>query len=142
MKKVRASGPGVLYHGALASFGANFAGHYPWFTVYNTLQESIPRPSDGEQLKKLGRNAFIGFCSSVVSDSVSNSIRVIKVYKQANTSNVSYVQSVKEVIAKDGVIGLMGRGLKTKILANGIQGVCFSVLWKLFEEKLVKKSDG
>jgi hypothetical protein len=33
----------------------------------------------------------------------------------------------QEVLAKDGVIGLFGRGLKTKILANGLQGMLFTV---------------
>jgi hypothetical protein len=28
--KVRAKGPSVLYHGALASSAATFVGHYPW----------------------------------------------------------------------------------------------------------------
>lgn len=27
----------------------------------------------------------------------------------------------QEVVAKDGVVGLFGRGLKTKIVANGLQ---------------------
>lgn len=31
--KVRAGGPGVLYHGAAASVAASFVGHYPWFTT-------------------------------------------------------------------------------------------------------------
>lgn len=31
------------------------------------------------------------------------------------------------MLAKDGVIGLFGRGLKTKILANGLQGMLFTV---------------
>lgn len=35
------------------------------------------------------------------------------------------------VIAKDGVIGLFGRGLGTKLITNGIQGILFSVLWRL-----------
>ena len=34
---------------------------------------------------------------------------------------------MQEVLAKDGVIGLFGRGLKTKILANGLQGMLFTV---------------
>jgi len=29
--KMRASGVNVLYHGSLAAFAANLAGHYPWF---------------------------------------------------------------------------------------------------------------
>lgn len=35
------------------------------------------------------------------------------------------------VVAKEGVLGLMGRGLKTKLIANGLQGVMFSVFWRL-----------
>lgn len=38
------------------------------------------------------------------------------------------------VIEKDGVIGLFGRGLKTKILSNGLQGLLFSVLWRLGQD--------
>lgn len=30
MVKVRAHGPAVLYHGAMAAFAANLLGHYPW----------------------------------------------------------------------------------------------------------------
>ena len=36
------------------------------------------------------------------------------------------------VIATDGVMGFLGRGLKTRILANGLQGLLFSLLWKYF----------
>ena len=38
-------------------------------------QEKIPVPSDSEKVKKLGRNAAIGFVASVVSDTISNSLR-------------------------------------------------------------------
>lgn len=71
----------------------------------------------------LGRNAFMGLCSSVVSDSVSNSVRVIKTTKQTHERHITYQEAVREVVAKDGVIGLFGRGLQTRILTNGIQ-VC------------------
>jgi len=40
--------------------------------------------------------------------------------------------AARAVIAADGVIGLFGRGLSTRILANGLQGLLFSVLWELF----------
>jgi hypothetical protein len=40
-------------------------------------------------------SAFIGFCSSFVSDCCSNSIRVIKTAKQAATTPVTYVEVVK-----------------------------------------------
>lgn len=35
------------------------------------------------------------------------------------------------MLKKDGLQGLMFRGLKTKILTNGIQGIMFTVLWRL-----------
>ena len=38
------------------------------------------------------------------------------------------------VIEKDGLLGLFGRGLKTKILSNGLHGLMFSVLWRLGQD--------
>jgi hypothetical protein len=96
------------------------------------------------------RQAFIGFCASIVSDSISNSLRVIKTYRQVNDTKVSYctytigmysfiistnvsaVEAARRVIRQDGRLGLFGRGLKTRILANGLQGIMFAILWKLF----------
>lgn len=137
LQKFKVAGPSTFFQGALASAAATFVGHYPWFFVYNYLSEHLPKYDD--TAKKLGRSAFIGFCSSAVSDTFSNSIRVIKVYKQANTEAVTYPQALKRVIEEDGIAGLMGRGLKTKIIANGLQGLMFSVLWKLIDEKFFKK---
>ena len=77
-----------------------------------------------------------GFVASVVSDSVSNSLRVLKTYRQVNARNVSYRVAVQEVLKESGWLGLFGRGLSTRILANGLQGLMFSVLWKLFQELL------
>lgn len=57
---------------------------------------------------------------------------------QSHKDGVSYVQAVREVIKADGIMGLLGRGLQTKIIANGLQGLMFSVLWKAIEEKLNK----
>eukprot|EP00605_Chrysophyceae_sp_TOSAG23-4_P001970 GSChrysophyteH1.ASY1.ANO1.2181.1 assembled CDS len=137
MAKARAKGPSVFYHGSLAAATATAVGHYPWFTVFNTLQEKIPQQDTAAM--KLVRNAGIGFTATCVSDTLSNSIRVIKVYKQSNTEAVSYPEAAKRVIAEDGLIGLFGRGLKTKIIANGCQGMVFSVLMKLIDEKLSGK---
>ena len=80
--KIGVSGPGVLYHGALASAAATTAGHYPWFAVYNSANASLPQYEDLP--RRLLRSAVIGFCASAVSDTVSNSIRVVKVSKQAS----------------------------------------------------------
>jgi hypothetical protein len=137
MQKFKANGPSTFFQGALASAAATFVGHYPWFFVYNYLNAKLPKYD--EPLKKLGRSAVIGFCASAISDTFSNSIRVLKVYKQSNTEKVSYPVALKRVIAEDGIMGLLGRGLKTKIIANGLQGLMFSVLWKYIDDALFKK---
>jgi hypothetical protein len=135
--RLRAEGPKTLFRGALASSGATFAGHYPWFATYNQLSHMIPEPED--KLKKLGRNAFMGFTSSVVSDTVSNSMRVIKTYKMTHEDvKMTYRKAVTEIVEKNGVADLFGRGLKTRVMTNGIQGLMFSVLWKYFEAPIQK----
>lgn len=83
-------------------------------------------------MQKLLRQAFIGFVASVASDTVSNSLRVVKTYRQVNATRIGYTESARAVIASDGLRGLFGRGLKTRIIANGLQGLMFSVLWRLF----------
>ncbi|EFN57148.1 hypothetical protein CHLNCDRAFT_30535 [Chlorella variabilis] len=137
VQKVRVGGPGVLYHGALAASAATFVGHYPWFAVYNYLNHVLEQYDDLP--KRLLRSAFIGFCASAVSDTCSNSIRVVKTTKQTATEPLTYPQAVKMVVEKDGVIGLFGRGLKTKIVANGMQGLLFSVLWRLGQDYMAGK---
>jgi len=119
-----------MWYGALATAAATFVGHYPWFGTYNYLDSVLP-PGTTFALTLL-RRAFIGFVASVVSDSVSNSLRVIKTYRQVNETRIGYFDAAKAVVQVDGVKGLLGRGLKTRILANGLQGVMFSVLWRLF----------
>ena len=94
-----------------------------WFFTYNFLSEAIPHQDT--QLAELGRRALLGFCSSAVSDTCSNSIRVVKVYKQSYPTQLSYMQVVRNVISESGVTGLMFRGLETKILSNGLQGILF-----------------
>jgi len=44
------------------------------------------------------------------------------------------------VIQSDGIWGLLGRGLGTKIVSNGISAMLFSVLWRYFEQKLRDRS--
>lgn len=130
--KVRVGGPTVLYHGALAASAATFVGHYPWFATYNYLNHTLPQYDDLP--RKLLRSAFIGFVASAISDTCSNSIRVVKTTKQTATTPMTYPQAVRTVVDKDGVLGLFGRGLKTKIISNGLQGLMFSVLWRLGQD--------
>lgn len=133
--RVAANGVPTLWYGAVASAAATFVGHYPWFATYNYLSEVIPQQQT--IATKLGRQALIGFSASVVSDTISNSLRVIKTYRQVNETRVSYVGAARAVIEKDGIAGLFGRGLKTRILTNGLQGIMFSVLWKMFQDMYV-----
>lgn len=135
--KVRTGGPTVLYHGAIAASAATFVGHYPWFATYNFLNHKLPQYEDLP--RKLSRSAVIGFVASAISDTCSNSIRVIKTTKQTAVVPMTYTQAVKTVVEKDGVIGLFGRGLKTKIISNGLQGLMFSVLWRLGQDFYNKK---
>jgi len=136
--KVNKSGFKVLYHGAIAASTATFVGHFPWFFTYNFLNEKLPEAHT--KYNKMIRNASMGFISSVVSDTCSNSIRVIKTTKQTSTVALSYTDAVKTVYKADGLVGLFGRGLRTRILTNGLQGMLFSVLWKAFED-IYKRSN-
>ena len=124
----------VFWYGALGSASATFIGHYPWFLTYNYLQKKLPEQD--QILANFSRNAFIGFSASAISDTCSNSIRVLKTYRQTNTQKISYLNSIKEIVKNDGIQSLFGRGLKTKIISNGIQGALFSVLWKIIEKQI------
>lgn len=119
-------------------------GHWPWFYTYNLLSRSkalialIPFVN--------GRNAFIGFASSIVSDTVANFMRVIKTTKQAlaargdeddiefgrtaTRNRATYAEAIGIILAVDGWRGLFGRGLKTRIIANALQSIVFTVIWR------------
>lgn len=149
-KLTLAEGPAPLYQGALASAAATAVGHFPWYTTYNYLNEALPEISKTDDLLlSLGRSALIGFCASCVSDVCSNSLRVIKTTKQTarlsekdsdgddsstKKEDISYAEVVKLIIEKDGVAGLFGRGLQTRLITNSVQGAVFSVLWKYFQQ--------
>eukprot|EP01052_Picozoa_sp_SAG31_P040550 SAG31_NODE_5898_length_2267_cov_1.315959_2_plen_129_part_00 len=110
-----------------------------WFATYNFLNANIHRTDD--QFQQLLRNAAIGFTSSLTSDCTSNSVRVIKTTKQTFAEEISYREAAAHVIKKDGLVGLFTRGLQTRLLANGVQGMMFTVLWKHFEEKLTANDE-
>lgn len=83
------------------------------------------------------RNAGIGLAASIVSDTAVNAIRVVKTTKQAVGSkhSMSYSEVIGMVLAADGWRGLFGRGLLTRILANALQSVVFTVLWRGLAER-------
>jgi len=137
--KVEREGIMVLYQGAIANAVASFVGSYPWYFVFNALQESIPMAPAGVIWMKLLRNALCGFGATCVSDCVSNVIRVLKTTVQTSEVSITYTEAAKQVIDKEGVLGLVTRGLGTRLMTNGIQASLFSVVWKVLEEQLTMK---
>jgi len=136
MRKVRAGKINLLYSGALAQASSAIIAHYPWFYTYNFLSKNGVVKNVIKS--SLLRNVSIGFLASVVSDIISNSIRVVKITKQAIAAkhSVGYGDAISMVLAADGWKGLFGRGLKTRIIANGIQSVIFTVIWRGLSQSL------
>lgn len=90
-EKYKLNGIKTFYQGGIASASATMVGHYPWFVTNNYLDFYIPKYSfKDDKLKALLRGAFIGFCCTMVSDTVSNSIRVLKTMKQTSERQISY----------------------------------------------------
>jgi hypothetical protein len=142
VEKVKQQGPAPLYQGSIATAVATFAGNYPWFLTYNTLDGALPPVSKEDLLLYLGRSALLGFSASCVSDTISNSLRVVKTTQQTaaldakgtdNKDGISIAQALNIVLETDGIKGLFGRGLQTRLLTNAIQGSIFSVLWRYFQ---------
>lgn len=52
---------------------------------------------------------------------------------------VRAANAAKSIIASEGLWGLFGRGLGTRVLANGLQGLMFSVLWKYLQDAIEHK---
>ena len=63
----------------------------------------------------------------------------MKTTKQTYPTEISYSEAAKEILKKDGPMGLFGRGLQTRIMANGVQGMLFSILWKSLQEQWQKR---
>lgn len=129
----------TLWSGAIATSFATFAGHYPWFVTHNYLQEKIPKPKG--KIAGMLRNAFVGLCSSAISDVISNSIRVVKTKKQTAKEAISYMATVSLIVSEGGVEALFLRGLNTKLITNGVSAMLFTILWKYFEGMLTRKDD-
>ena len=128
--KFKVGGPSIFYHGAGGAFAATYVGHFPWYFTFNYLDNVLPQYKESLP-KQLVRNASIGFSASVLSDCVSNSFRVIKASKQSYHRPISYFEVTNQILQQDGIIGLTGRGLKVRIMSNALQGMMFSVIWKL-----------
>lgn len=138
VKKVADHGAGVLYSGASATMLASFIGNYPWWFTFNYLDRFLPVVPEGVLAMKLCRGAVLGVSATCVSDTVSNSLRVIKTTRQTSSEALSYVQAAQLVISKDGWAGLLMRGLGTRLITNCIQASLFTIVWKLIEERIAQ----
>jgi len=128
--------PTALWQGAVGAMSATWVGHYPWFYTNNQLRESLPQFDF--KFGKYVRNAVIGFASAAVSDTCSNSLRVLKTTRQTALVPISYKDAAMEIINTEGYAGLFGRGLKTRILTNGLQGALFTIGWRAISEMMNK----
>merc|ERR1719157_255513 len=80
--------PSALWQGAAGAMTATWVGHYPWFYTNNQLREVLPQFDF--TYGKYARNAVIGFASATVSDSCSNSLRVLKTTVQTSLEPIGY----------------------------------------------------
>ena len=139
-KKIKENGFLSLYDGALANGLLNIIGHYPWFLVHNYLDRYLPL-YDNNIILRLMRNAFIGFASSCISDIISNSIRVLKTSIQKKKKKKGYKEIFEEIKKKEGIKEVFIRGLNTRLITNGIQGLMFNIMWKYFSRNEIKLID-
>jgi len=131
---VREKGIGRLYHGSFATFTTTLMSHYPWFMTYNSLDMYFDKNYKNLSNKQtLAKNAFLGFGASIVSDTLCNSVQVVKVIRQTQKQDLGYVDIIRGVIQKDGLYGLFVRSLPTRLFLNGVQGMLFSVVWKYYQ---------
>lgn len=102
---------------------------YNFLTGRKWLQRAIP--------SRLLQNASVGLVASIISDTIVNVFRVIKTTKQAlgTKRNLSYGETIHMVLAADGWKGLFGRGLRTRILANALQSIVFTIVWRGLAER-------
>lgn len=126
-----------LFRGSMATILSTVSSHYPWFYVHNLLDNLISKPSVIDNVNyprdTIIRSALIGFIASAVSDCISNVVRVVKTLRQTMSDNEdsNYVSIISNLYRESGLYGLMGRGLGTRVLSNGLQSIIFTIVWKL-----------
>ena len=132
--RVAREGAGALYSGALAGAAAAAAAHWPWFLTHTWLTRVMPaahtRPG------ALWRSAAAGFAASVASDVFANPARVLKAQVVTASGALSYSLAFRGVWSDGGPVALLTRGLGAKLCANALQGLVFSVLWRMCQDAL------
>lgn len=127
----------TFYQGGVASSISSVASHYPWYVTNNYMDRYFKKYKYSQEPQKaLLRAAGIGGMSQLVSDTISNCFKVVKTVKQTSEKHMTYSQIFKDITSKEGLQGLIFRGLKTKLLSNVIQGSNFKILWSYFQEQM------
>ena len=130
--KIRTHGIKVLYYGVNPWILNNFISTFTWYGVHNYLDNKFKH---NETINFNIKNGLIGLSASLVSDILTNPLRILKINKQSHFENVSYISSIKKIIKKNGISEFILRGLKTRMLIHGIQNVFFTITWKNLEKK-------
>ncbi|KAH8050919.1 mitochondrial carrier protein [Aureococcus anophagefferens] len=93
----------------------------------------------GDTAANAGMLALLEGSKCPCCDFVSNSTRVVKTFVQTSDVPVTYVEAATFILNRDGVAGLLWRGLAAKILCNGLSSVLFSVIWKSMMDRMEPK---
>jgi hypothetical protein len=125
--KVLNHGVMILFTGSFGSWILSMVGYFPWYATFNVLNTRLRRERGWW---KHARNGAIGLCASIAADTLTNSVRVVKVVAQTSVVPLGYVGAARQVIAEAGVIGLLFRGLPLKLISNGVQCILFTVVWR------------
>ena len=139
-RRVVDNGAMTLFAGAAGVGVTAAASHLPWFWVNNILQARVPAQAGASRAKELWRQAFIGFVATLFSDICANPMRVLKATVQTSAVPLTYAAAMAAIVEADGPSGLFTRGLVAKIMANAMQGVAFSVFWKLLMDAYARKA--
>lgn len=75
--------------------------------------------------------------ATIFTDIITNGVRVIKTIKQTSLRNrqITYVDVISNVLNEGGIKDLFVRGLASRILANCLQTLVFTIIWKLLSSK-------
>jgi len=128
------SRPSTLWRGTAGSVTSTWAGFYAWCWTNNWLHEVLPISAFRDS--ETARSATIGFAANVAGDASSNFLRVLKTLQQTAGRETTYMSAAEELLRQDGVRGLFGRGLPTKVASSGFQGAVFLMGYDLVLKKL------
>jgi hypothetical protein len=134
--RVQVAGVRGLWHGSAATAAAAFAMHFPFFLTVNYASGALPPlAADATVVDSAARNGGVGFAAAVAADASSNAFKVVATTQQTSRLVVGAQHVVGRIVGEEGVLGLVTRGLKTRMLNNALQGAFFVIVWKELEER-------